>query len=140
MKVYIASDHAGFELKAELIKEFANGYEFIDLGTNTSDSVDYPDYAQELAKKVLNDDSLGILICGSGVGMSISANRFKGIRAALVTNVEIAKLSKQHNNSNVLVLGSRFLTKTEAINITKAWFETEFEAGRHLKRIEKIEL
>jgi ribose 5-phosphate isomerase B len=139
MKIFIASDHAGVELKQKLMSGFPE-HQFINLGTNSNDSVDYPDYAKELCKKVrLEKDSLGILICGSGIGMSIAANRFNGIRAALAMNTEISALSRKHNNSNVLVLAARFISSDEAQAITKTWLETDFEAGRHQDRVEKIE-
>lgn len=137
-KIQIASDHAGFELKQELIaylKEHA--YDVEDFGPNSNESVDYPDYAHKLCQ---NFSGKGILICGSGIGMSITANRYKNIRAALCFEEEIAKLSRQHNDSNVLVLGARFLSADKPRSILKTWLETEFEAGRHLKRIDKIEI
>lgn len=143
MKVYLASDHAGFELKDFLVTKLKQSHpniDFIDLGTNSDSSVDYPDYAHELSSKVLtSENSKGILLCGSGIGMSITANRYKGIRAALAMNEELASLSRKHNNSNVLVLAARFLNKDDAFKISKQWLDTEFEAGRHLTRIEKIE-
>lgn len=139
-KIFIASDHAGFELKSFLVQQLKNKFSVVDLGAESTDSVDYPVYAQSLSKSVLDDqNSIGILMCGSGIGMSISANRFKGIRAALVWNEEIAKLSRQHNNSNVLVLPARFMTKEEALKIVLSWIQTEFEGGRHEKRVLKIE-
>jgi ribose 5-phosphate isomerase B len=139
MKIYIASDHAGVGLKQKLITSFPQ-YNFVNLGTDTNDSVDYPDYAQELCTRLLEDTaSKGILICGSGIGMSIAANRFKGINAALVMNSEMASLSRKHNNSNILVLAAKFTPVDEAIGITKTWFDTEFEAGRHQSRVEKID-
>lgn len=140
-KIFIASDHAGFELKNYLVQQLKEQFSVADLGAESIDSVDYPDYAQSLSKNVLADNnSIGILMCGSGIGMSISANRFKGIRAALVWNEEVAKLSRQHNNSNVLVLPARFMTKEEALKIVNSWLLTEFEGGRHEKRVSKIEL
>ncbi len=138
--IYIASDHAGFELKNYLVQQLKDAFSVVNLGTESSDSVDYPDYAKSLSKSVLADqNSIGILMCGSGIGMSISANRFKGIRAALVWNEEVAKLSRQHNNSNVLVLPARFMTKEEALKIVQSWLQTEFEGGRHENRVQKIE-
>ena len=135
MGIFIASDHAGFELKEKLKAQF----DCFDLGPDSDASVDYPDYAKKLCERVLEDDSnKGILLCGSGIGMSIAANRFKGIRAALVNDKEIASLSRQHNDSNVLVLAARFIDSDKAIEIVKTWLEAEFEAGRHQKRIEKI--
>lgn len=135
-KIFIASDHAGYEMKTKLKDNFSS---FIDLGTNSIDSVDYPDFAHKLTKEVLNNDkSLGILICGTGVGMSIAANRSKGIRAGLVNSVEVARLIRQHNDANVLVIPGRFMEAEEAINCVKMFIETQFEAGRHKQRIEKI--
>lgn len=138
-KIYIASDHAGFELKSKLIELFSD-YDFIDLGPDSNNSVDYPDYAQAVSKAVLGDTaSKGILLCGSGIGMSIAANRFNGIRAALCMNPELAALSRKHNNSNILVLAARFISEDEAKKIIQAWLDTDFEGDRHLKRIEKID-
>ena len=135
-KIFIASDHAGYEMKTKLKDNFSS---FIDLGTNSIDSVDYPDFANKLTNEVLNNDkSLGILICGTGVGMSIAANRSKGIRAGLVNSVEVARLIRQHNDANVLVIPGRFMQAEEAINCVKMFIETQFEAGRHKQRIEKI--
>ena len=135
-KLYIASDHAGFALKSKLCDRFES---LVDLGTNSEESVDYPDFARKLTNEVLKDpDNLGILICGTGVGMSIAANRVKGIRAGLVSNNEIARLIRQHNNANVLVLPGRFMDEEEAIKSVKTFIETEFEAGRHQARIDKI--
>ena len=135
-KIFIASDHAGYEMKTKLKDHFSS---FVDLGTNSLDSVDYPDFAYKLTNEVLNNDkSLGILICGTGVGMSIAANRSKGIRAGLVNSVEVARLIRQHNDANVLVIPGRFMEAKEAINCVKMFIETQFEAGRHKKRIEKI--
>ena len=135
-KIYIASDHAGFALKTKLCDYFKT---LIDLGTNSEDSVDYPDFAHKLTKEVLKDrNNLGILICGTGVGMSMAANRENDIRAGLVSNNEIARLIRQHNNANVLVLQGRFMDEEEAIKSVKNFIETEFEAGRHQARIDKI--
>ena len=135
-KLYIASDHAGFALKSKLCDRFVS---LVDLGTNSEESVDYPDFAHKLTNEVLKDaGNLGILICGTGVGMSMAANRVKGIRAGLVTNNEIARLIRQHNNANVLVLPGRFMDEEEAIKSVKTFIETEFEAGRHQARIDKI--
>ena len=135
-KLYIASDHAGFALKSKLCDRFKS---LVDLGTNSEESVDYPDFAYKLTNEVLKDAAnLGILICGTGVGMSMAANRVKGIRAGLVSNNEIARLIRQHNNANVLVLPGRFMDEEEAIKSVKIFIETEFEAGRHQARIDKI--
>ena len=135
-KLYIASDHAGFALKSKLCDRFES---LVDLGTNSEESVDYPDFAHKLTNEVLKDNNnLGILICGTGVGMSMAANRVKGIRAGLVSNNEIARLIRQHNNANVLVLPGRFMKEKEAIECIQVFLDTEFESGRHKQRIEKL--
>ena len=135
-KIFIASDHAGYDMKTKLSNHFSS---LIDLGTNSIESVDYPDFAHKLTNEVLqNEGSLGILICGTGVGMSIAANRTKGIRAGLVSRVEIARLIRQHNDANVLVIPGRFMEDEEAKNCVQTFIDTEFEAGRHQKRIQKI--
>ncbi len=139
--IIIASDHAGFELKKHLIQHLKNTTENIiyDLGTNSAKSVDYPDYAQNLAVKMLDlEDSLGILLCGSGLGISMAANRFSHIRAALCLNEEMAELARRHNNANVLVLGARLLAEDHAIKIMERFFIQEFDANRHLKRVNKL--
>lgn len=141
--IVLGSDHAGFILKNQLIDYLIkNKIEFIDLGCYTENSVDYPDYAEKLATTLkTNPQYKGILICGSGVGMSIAANRFTHIRAALCSTIEMAKLAREHNDANVLVLGAR-LTSTEiAIECLKAFINTEFSHDdRHIKRIKKIDL
>ena len=135
-KIFIASDHAGFKMKSKLNAHFTS---LIDLGANSDLSVDYPDFAHKLTREVLsNKGSLGILICGTGVGMSIAANRSEGIRAGLVSNSEIARLIRQHNDANVLVIPGRFMKEKEATNCVQVFLDTEFEAGRHTKRIAKI--
>ena len=135
-KVYIASDHAGFKLKTKLVEFFPK---ICDLGTNTDESVDYPDFAHKLTKEVLKTKkNVGILICGTGVGMSIAANRKKGIRAGLATNSKIARLIRKHNDANVLVLPGRFINTSEAKKSVLAFLSTKFESGRHKKRINKI--
>ncbi len=137
MKIAIASDHAGYELK-EYIK--ANLSEEIeDFGTNGLESVDYPDFAFPAARSVAEGkNTFGVLICGSGVGVSISANKVRGIRAANVFNSEMAKLSRQHNNANILTLAARFITKEVALLMVRQFIATEFEAGRHQLRLDKI--
>ena len=136
-KIFIASDHAGYPLKQNLINKFSD--KLINLGTESEESVDYPDFAHELTSQINSfPDSLGILICGSGVGMSIAANRDPNIRAGLVHNAELAKLIKQHNNANVLILPGRFIDVQEAIKCVENFLNTEFELGRHKKRIDKI--
>ena len=138
-KILIASDHAGFLLKESLIKKLKDNLDFEDLGTKSTESVDYPDYAHKLSEKVSSSISArGVLICGSGIGMSMVANRYKNIRAALCTNEEMAKLSKQHNNANVLVLGSRLISEEEAIKCLLMFFNTNFEGDRHQARLDKF--
>ena len=137
-KIVIASDHAGFDLKEQLVKYFKNDYKFVDLGTGSLDSTDYPDFAHKLSKKVSKNDVFGVLICGSGIGMSIVANRYKKVRAALCLNEEMARLSREHNNANVLVLGSRLISLEEAIKCLCIFFSTDFEGGRHQARLEKF--
>jgi len=135
-KIFIASDHAGYEMKTKLNDYFSS---LIDLGTNSFDSVDYPDFAHKLTREILkNEGSFGILICGTGVGMSIAANRLEGIRAGLVSSVEVTRLIRQHNDANVLVIPGRFMEVKEAINCVQTFIETQFEEGRHKQRIEKI--
>ena len=138
-KIIFASDHAGFELKQLLINFLNKNYYVEDFGTFSKYSVDYPDYGFPSANKVASGEfDCGILICGSGLGMSIVANKVKGIRAALCTSVEIAKLSRNHNNANILVLPGRFMEEDLAKKIIEVWLTTEFDDGRHLRRINKI--
>lgn len=138
-KIYIANDHAGYELKIELCKHLEElGYDVVDLGTNGKDSVDYPDFAYKLAQSIKNDD-FGILICGSGIGISIAANRHKNIRAALCDSEIYAKLSREHNDANVLCLGGRLLGIDRAKSIVDTFLNTDFSNGiRHKNRIEKL--
>jgi ribose 5-phosphate isomerase B len=140
-KIYIASDHAGFELKEYLINSFKkNNIEIIDLGCNSAkDSVDYPDYANKLCEKI-TENNFGILICGTGVGISISANRHKKIRAALCYNKTISKLARSHNNANVICLGARMLKKKYALAICKTFFTQKFDGQRHVARVAKLGL
>ena len=136
-KIFIASDHAGYDLKQNLLNQFPQI--LTNLGTNSDQSVDYPDFAHILVNAVKStSNNLGILICGSGVGMSIAANRDQNIRAGLVHSAEIAKLIRQHNDANVLVLPGRFIDVQEAIKCVENFLNTEFESGRHKKRIDKI--
>jgi ribose 5-phosphate isomerase B len=139
-KVAIASDHAGFELKENIKKLSINdGLKMNDLGPFSSDSVDYPDYGIKLAQAVSGDISLsGIVICGTGVGMSIVVNRFPSIRGALCSDLYTAKLSRQHNDSNVLILGGRVIGQGLAYEIVKTWLATPFEGGRHQRRLDII--
>jgi len=138
MKIALASDHAGFELK-EAIKEYLKDFRVIDFGTTSVESMDYPDLGFAAAKAVADKTcDRGILICGSGIGMSIVANKVPGIRAALCHTVQIAQLSRRHNDANILVLAGRFISKYLAKDIIEAWLSTEFEGNRHQRRIEKI--
>ena len=138
-KIYIASDHAGFKLKSNILSKFAKKKKIIDLGPNSSISVDYPDYAKKLSKKIASDKgSFGILICGSGMGMAITANKIKNVRAALCYSNKNTKLSRLHNNANIITLGERLISKNKAINLIKIFLSTKFEGGRHLRRIKKI--
>jgi len=134
----IASDHAGYELKNFLIDKLKVSYEIVDLGTNSADSVDYPNYAHQLASKVTSEQLRGILICGSGIGMSMAVNKHKDIRGALCTSIEMAKLSREHNNANVLILGARFTEPELAWEIVDIWLNTDFAGGRHEKRVQAI--
>ncbi len=137
-KIYIASDHAGFELKEKIILNFKD-LNFDNLGTNSSDSVDYPDFAHKLSKKIIDDNScFGVLICGSGIGMSMVANRYEGVRAGLCLNPEMAMLARKHNNANVLVLGSRLISFEEATKSIEVFLSTNFEGGRHQGRLDKF--
>ena len=138
-KVYIASDHAGYALKQAIVKEFLTkkGINFQDLGTNSEKSVDYPKFAKKLCKKI-NKSSMGILICGSGVGVSISANRHKHIRASLCHNVNSARMTRKHNDSNVICLQGRPFVKKKIFAMLNAYFDTEFEEGRHKRRVEQL--
>ncbi|MDP8201716.1 MAG: ribose 5-phosphate isomerase B [Candidatus Tenebribacter burtonii] len=138
MKIALASDHAGFELK-ERIKEFLTDHQVIDFGPVNLDSMDYPDTGFKSAEAVSNGDcERGILICGSGLGMSIVANKVPGIRAALCQTKQFAELSRRHNDSNILILSGRFISEYLAKEIMDVWFNTEFEGGRHQKRLDKI--
>lgn len=134
--IFIASDHAGFSLKKQIVDSNSN---FIDLGTKDDKRVDYPDFARDLIEKInKNDNSKGILICGTGVGMSVAANRNSNIRAGLAFNPEVAELIKKHNNANVLVLPGRFMNIQEALKCIDNFLNSNFEGGRHLKRINKL--
>ena len=139
-KIYISSDHAGYNLKELIKKKYSKKINLVDLGTNSSKiSVNYPNFAHTLCKKVSKNKSyVGILICGSGMGMSITANRHKNIRAALCYSVKNTKLSRLHNNSNIITLGARLIKKELAFKCINAFLNTSFEGGRHLKRVKKI--
>ena len=138
-KIFIASDHAGYNLKNSVILKLSKEQKIIDLGTNSKISVDYPDYAKRISKKVSsNKGSFGILICGSGMGMTIAVNKTKNIRAALCYSKKNTKLSRLHNNANIITLGARLIDKKKAFNLIKIFLGTKFEGGRHLRRIKKI--
>lgn len=141
MKVAIASDHGGFNLKRAVVRYLKDkGIEYEDFGTDSSDSVDYPDFARPLSEKVKNGEfDRGILICGTGIGMSIAANRISGVRCALVHDTFSAKATREHNNSNVLAMGERVIGVGLALEIVDVWLNTEFEGGRHERRVNKIE-
>ena len=140
-EILIASDHAGYKLKKILIQELQGEIKFDDLGRFSDDSVDYPDYARKLSKKIdLKKDLLGVLICGSGIGMSMVANRFKNVRAALCMNNKMSMLARQHNNANILVLGSRLISEQEAIKCLLVFLKTNYEGGRHQARLDKFNL
>ena len=139
-KIFISSDHAGFKLK-ESIKIYLSKKKlpFQDLGPINNEKVDYPDYAHKVAKKVkINKNNVGILVCGSGTGMNIAANKHKNIRAAQCFNLKSTKLSRLHNDANIITLGSRVLSKKNALNYVGVFLNTKFEGGRHSKRIKKI--
>ena len=138
--IFISSDHAGYKLK-ESIKKYLkkNNFVFEDLGPNNQNKADYPDYAHKVAKKVkTNKNNVGILVCGSGTGMNITANKHKNIRAAQCYNLRSTKLSRLHNDANIITLGSRLLTKKNALNCVGVFLNTKFDGGRHTKRIKKI--
>ena len=139
-KISISSDHAGFNLK-EIIKKnlIRKKVKIIDLGPKTDKSVDYPDFAKRVARNILSKKSnIGILICGSGTGMAMSANKFKKIRAAVCYNKASTRLSRLHNNANILALGSRLTNKSNALKLVNIFLRTKFEGGRHLRRIKKV--
>ena len=139
-KIFISSDHAGYKLKEEIKLYLSKkGISYEDMGPYNIDRVDYPDYAHKVAKKVkTNKNNVGILVCGSGMGMNIAANRHKNIRAAQCFNLKSTKLSRLHNDANIITLGSRLLSKKLALTCVIAFLNTKFEGGRHLKRIKKI--
>ena len=137
----IGADHAGFQLKERLVKELRSlGYEPLDLGTHNAESTDYPDYAHSVASKVEHHDaSRGVLLCGTGLGMSYAANRHPGVRAAVAWSPELARLAREHNDANILILPARFVSEEEGVEILKTWLDTEFAGGRHSRRVEKID-
>ena len=139
-KIFISSDHAGFKLK-ELIKNYLDkkNIKIVDLGPFNDGRVDYPDFAHKVAKKVkISNKHVGILVCGSGMGMNIAANRHKNIRAAQCYNSKSTKLSRLHNNANIITLGERLIDKNKAFNLIKIFLSTKFEGGRHLRRVKKM--
>jgi len=140
-RIPIASDHAGFEMKAHIAKALAGlGYVVEDLGTHSPASTDYADYAHPLAREVSDGEAKrGVLLCGTGLGMSYVANRYPHVRAAVAWTPEIAELARKHNDANVLVLPARFVSEEDGVAILKAWLDTPFEGGRHARRVEKIE-
>ena len=139
-KIALGADHAGFEEKEKLKKTLDElGVEYEDVGTFSTDSVEYPDFAQKVGENVESGEAeQGILVCGSGIGVAIAANKMHGIRAAQAWNEETARLARQHNNANVLTIGARVIPEEEIPKIVKAWFAADFEGGRHEKRVEKI--
>ena len=139
-RIALAADHAGYEEK-EKIKQTLDelGVEFVDMGTASTDSVDYPDFAKKVGDAVSQGEfEQGLLVCGSGTGMAIAANKVAGVRAAVAWNEDIARLARQHNDANVLALPARFMSDEEAAKVLKAWFDADFEGGRHARRVEKI--
>ena len=139
-KIFISSDHAGFKLKEEIKSLLSKKkISFLDIGPHNDNRVDYPDFAHKVARRVkANRNNIGILVCGSGMGMNIAANRHKNIRAAQCFNLKSTKLSRLHNDANIITLGSRLLSKKLALSCVVAFLNTKFEGGRHLKRIKKI--
>jgi ribose 5-phosphate isomerase B len=139
-RIALAADHAGYEEK-EKIKQTLDelGIAYNDLGTASTDSVDYPDFAKKVGDAVSSGEAeQGLLVCGSGTGMAIAANKIKGVRAAVAWSPDIARLAREHNDANVLALPARFMSDEEAKNVLKAWFEASFEGGRHARRVDKI--
>ena len=139
-KIFISSDHAGFKLK-ETIKSYLSNKKlsFTDMGPYNDSRVDYPDFAHKVAKRVkLNKNNVGILVCGSGMGMNIAANKHKNIRAAQCFNLKSTKLSRLHNDANIITLGSRLITKKNALKFVSVFLNTKFDGGRHLRRVKKI--
>lgn len=141
MKIAVASDHGGFKLKEEVKAHLLErGLEVLDLGTHNEDSVDYPAYGKACGEAVVSGQAdVGIVVCGTGIGISIAANKVKGVRCGLCTSVEMAALTKQHNNANVLALGGRTTETGLAMQIVDAWLDTEFEGGRHQRRVDMLD-
>ena len=140
MIIAVASDHGGYDLKRKVVEHLTErGIQVVDLGTDTKESVDYPVFGKACGEAVVSGKAdLGMVFCGTGIGISIATNKVKGVRCALCTSEEMAALAKQHNNANVLALGGRILTNEQAIAITDAWLDAEFEGGRHQRRIDKV--
>jgi ribose 5-phosphate isomerase B len=140
MKIAIAADHGGFELKEALKKHYMS-QNFADLGTYTTESVDYPDIARKMVRTILGGQAdLGILICGTGIGISIAANRYKGIRAALIYSQDVARLAKQHNNANILVFGGRTMAVDDVIKYIDTFLQSSYEGERHQRRLDKLDI
>ena len=141
MTIALASDHGGFNLKEQVKAHLEErGLETLDLGTNSEDSVDYPIFGQKCGEAVASGEAdLGIVVCGTGIGISIAANKVKGVRCGLCTSVEMATLTKQHNNANILALGGRTTAPELAMEIVDAWLDTEFEGGRHQRRVDMLD-
>ena len=141
MKIAVASDHGGFKLKEEVKAHLLErGLEVLDLGTHNEDSVDYPAYGKACGEAVVSGQAeVGIVVCGTGIGISIAANKVKGVRCGLCTSVEMGTLTKQHNNANVLALGGRTTETGLAMQIVDAWLDTEFEGGRHQRRVDMLD-
>ena len=138
-KIFIASDHAGYNLKKFVVSNLSKRKKILDLGPDSKDSVDYPDYAKKVSNRIKSKKSdVGILVCGSGTGMAISANKTKKIRAAVCYNLKSTRLSRQHNNANIIAIGSRLTKKNTALQLVSVFLETKFEGGRHLRRVKKI--
>jgi ribose 5-phosphate isomerase B len=137
----VGADHAGYALKERLVSELRRlGYEPLDLGTHSTESTDYPDYAHEVAARVEHHDAeRGVLLCGTGLGMAYAANRHPGVRAAVAWSPEVARLAREHNDANVLVLPARFVSPEDGLEILRTWLATEFAGGRHARRIAKID-
>ena len=139
-KIAVGADHAGFELKTRLVEHLKeNGYDVLDVGTDSEESVDYPDYAANVAEAVAGRRAgRGLLVCGSGLGAAIAANKVDGVRAVTANTVELARLSRQHNDANVLAVGARIVGPDAAKEILVSWLDTEYEGGRHQRRVDKI--
>jgi len=140
MRLVIGSDHGGLELKSAVSQRLeSRGLEVVDFGTGSGDSVDYPDFAVKVAREVSRGEAdCGVLVCGTGIGMSIAANKYPGVRAALVTDEYMAQMAKEHNNANILVMGGRVMSDEVARRLVQVWLDTEYDGGRHQRRLDKI--